>query len=405
MKQHFDTVVAGAGLAGLIAANHLADRGLSVLVLEKSSSAGGRARTKQAAALLNQGAHAVYRKGALARAMDNLGLPVQGGTVKGAGAWFMDGGLLRPLPSSAAALIASGVFPRRVLLNLMRLYAAVLASSPRPEERFGPWLDRLGAQNEVKNFFLMLTRLSTYSASPEDVSASAIRSQFKKSLSGVIYPDGGWQTLVDGLMARFKAKGGVMRSGEGLSAVEEDSMLRLESTRAGYTADSLILAMAPSQVRRIRADFLPGYEEEPVRAACLDLVLGSLPDPGKLIALDLHKPWYFSVHSAWAKLGGTVVQNLRYLKAGETVSRDEMEAWVDSIQPGYEKHVLSDQFLPSMHVAESSVDKSLPHPRVKERVFVCGDWVGPDMLADAAARSAVLAAGLAAAVCGKKAAA
>jgi hypothetical protein len=405
MKQQFDAIVAGAGLAGLIAANNLVDRGLSVLLLEKSAAPGGRARTRRNAALLNQGAHAVYRKGALAKAMQNLGIPLHGGFVSGAGAWFMDNGSLRALPASAGALLRSGVIPRRALPNMVRLYAAVLASSPRPEERFGAWLDRLGAHEQVKKFFLMLTRLSTYSAAPEDVSATAIRRQFKKSMSGVIYLHGGWQTMVDGLSARFQQKGGVMRSGEALTAFEEDSGVRIETTGGQYRTESIVLAMAPAQIRRMRADLLTGYQEEPLRAACLDLVCNALPDPQKLIALDLHRPRYFSVHSAWANLDGIVVHALRYLRSGEIGSRKEMEEWIDLVQPGLKRHVIADQFLPSMHVAESSVDKSLPHPTISERVFACGDWVGEDMLADAAAASAVEAAGLAAAVSGKRAAA
>ena len=39
-----DTVVVGAGLAGLVAANRLADDGLTVVVLDTLGRAGGRAQ-------------------------------------------------------------------------------------------------------------------------------------------------------------------------------------------------------------------------------------------------------------------------------------------------------------------------------------------------------------------------
>lgn len=46
MSQRQDVVVVGAGLAGLVAARILAERGLSVLVLEREAEVGGRQRTR-----------------------------------------------------------------------------------------------------------------------------------------------------------------------------------------------------------------------------------------------------------------------------------------------------------------------------------------------------------------------
>ena len=45
MAEHHDVVIAGAGLAGLAAARHLAIHGVDVLVLEAGDEVGGRVRT------------------------------------------------------------------------------------------------------------------------------------------------------------------------------------------------------------------------------------------------------------------------------------------------------------------------------------------------------------------------
>lgn len=405
MNQHFDAVVAGAGLAGLMAANRLIDEGMSVLVLEKNSEPGGRARTKESGALLNQGAHAVYRKGALAQAMQNLGLPVEGGVVSGSGAHFMKDGQLRVLPASAGQLLLSGALPKRSIPNMLRIYASVLAQTPQKKESFGEWLKRLGANDAVLRFLLMLTRLSTYSASPELMNAAAIQRQFKKSLGGVIYPHGGWQTMVDGLTTRFVGRGGVMRTGEGLASFTNKAMVHIASEKAEYTANVLILALEPSRIRAMRPDLLAHFSEVPVRAACLDLVLENLPEPKTTFALDLDRPWYFSVHSRYAELQGIVVHNLRYLKSGEEAARKDMEAWAESVQPGILTSVRFARFLPSMKAAESDADHRLASPRLTEGVYACGDWVGEDMLADAAASSGVHAAELAVEAFKKRAAA
>ncbi len=43
-------------------------------------------------------------------------------------------------------------------------------------------------------------------------------------------------------------------------------------------------------------------EAKPVRMACLDIALSSLPDKDALFALGVDRTLYFSVHSAYAKL-------------------------------------------------------------------------------------------------------
>ncbi|HMZ38167.1 MAG TPA: NAD(P)-binding protein, partial [Leptospiraceae bacterium] len=74
-----DSIVIGGGLAGPIAANIAARAGLSVTVVEKSKSLGGRARSAvRDQFIFNQGPHALYIRGNLARTLSDLGIKVTG---------------------------------------------------------------------------------------------------------------------------------------------------------------------------------------------------------------------------------------------------------------------------------------------------------------------------------------
>jgi len=144
---------------------------------------------------------------------------------------------------------------------------------------------------------------------------------------------------------------------------------------------------------------------------CLDLGLSSLPVPRHTYALGLVKPLYFSVHSAAARLapsGAALIHVSRNLGDNETIGRDgfeELESLVDLLQPGWRMLEIARQRFPLMLVANDYPQAALgglgarAPARLPEnnRVYIAGDWVGPEgFLSDAAAASGT-AAGLAAA--------
>lgn len=70
-------VVVGGGLAGLSCALRLANHGQRVVVLERATHVGGRARTQERAGFhVNLGPHALYRAGAARRGLFDLGVPI-----------------------------------------------------------------------------------------------------------------------------------------------------------------------------------------------------------------------------------------------------------------------------------------------------------------------------------------
>ena len=146
----------------------------------------------------------------------------------------------------------------------------------------------------------------------------------------------------------------------------------------------------------------------PIKAACLDVALDRLERPAHRFALGLDRPYYYSVHSAAAKLapeGISVVHVMKYLRHGAASPAEEieqeLEGCLDRIQPGWRSHTVVRRYLPSMTVSHSlplaSENGLAGRPAVSAtghaNVFLAGDWVGPEgLLADAAAASARSAA-------------
>ena len=72
-------IIIGGGLAGLTAANALAQPDRKITVLEQSEHLGGRAVTQQDAGFsLNLGPHALYRGGPAMRTFREWNIPIQG---------------------------------------------------------------------------------------------------------------------------------------------------------------------------------------------------------------------------------------------------------------------------------------------------------------------------------------
>src|SRR5262245_37671178 len=131
MTKQPPVVIVGAGLTGLISAALLARRGMSVEVLERSSALGGRAATRDKHGfLLNLGPHAVYRKGALKRTLDALGVPVTGGIATGAGGFAIGGGRAHTLPIGFTSLLATGVLGLSGKFEFARVYAKLPSVDP-----------------------------------------------------------------------------------------------------------------------------------------------------------------------------------------------------------------------------------------------------------------------------------
>jgi phytoene dehydrogenase-like protein len=415
-----DLIVVGGGLAGLSAAALVARAGRSVIVLEQASRLGGRAATQVRQGIhWNLGPHALYCHGHAFRLLKDLGVTFTGrlpnpgrGLLVGAAASY-------PLPAGVGSLLGSRWLTIRERWRLIRVLTMLKQVDAH---RFDgvpvrEWLARTAGAGNLSLLLNALLRLGTYADDPEAISAGAAIAQLKLALAGnVWYIDGGWQTLVDGLRDRAVEHGASVRTGARVVSVRCDSEGVSVQLASGedLRGRAAILAIEPGKT----CDLLELPDDSmlrrwiaasvPVRAAYLDVALSRLPRPDQRFGLGLDRPLYFSVHSAAAKLapeGIAVVQVMKYLGNDTTTPsqavEQELEHFLDQLQPDWRQHTLSRRFVPGMTVAHSlpcAVENGLagrPSVRISERpdVFLAGDWVGPEgLLADAAAASAQEAA-------------
>ncbi len=402
--------IVGAGIAGLIAAIELAHAGARVTVFEAASEPGGRARTKEAGGfLLNQGPHALYIDGAFRRELKRLGVPFTGGRANPPETLGLHNGKLRRLPISLSSLVVSDFFGVGDKLAFARVQKAVADSRGGEAGSYGAWLDAQKLSPIVRASMEAIGRVSSYANAPYLISAAAMLEQMRRAGKGVLYIDGGWATLIDGLGMAAQAAGAELRTGAGVQHVAvEGRRTRLSLADGGEAvADATLLALGPHEAAELapQIDSLRACAAEaiPVRANVLDLALERLPDGAKTFILGVDQPLYFSVHTHAARLapqGGAVVHVAKYLPPGEIPGRDamsELEALADLAMPGWRAVEVKRQELRGMVVVHAMPRCDVVRAGVVVRdapgVFVAGDWVGAEaMLSDAAAASAVHAA-------------
>jgi phytoene dehydrogenase-like protein len=421
-EQQNDVAVVGGGVAGLAAATLLAKQGKSVRLLEQSHALGGRARTRQQGGFyLNIGPHALYRGGQGMKVLGELGVEVRGRVPSVSGAYTVKGGVKHTFPAGMVSLLTTSLFNLPAKLETARLLASLakIDGNAVMNVSLREWVDREISHADVKDFLMAVFRVSTYSNAPELMSAGAAIEQLKMAFDkSVLYLDGGWQTIVDGLSEAARRAGVRMETGTKVEGVERDSAGVVRGVRFSdgrvLMASTVVVASSPSVAANLvgggRQTQLARWADEaiPVRAATLDVALRHLPKPKATFALGVDRPLYFSVHSATARLapeGGAMIHVAKYLSpdgedSNEAIER-ELEGLLDLVQPGWRDALAHRRFLPDLIVANSTPlaerdgTRGRPGPQVDDvpGLFVAGDWVGKEgMLVDASFASAKQAA-------------
>ncbi|MGB8164302.1 MAG: FAD-dependent oxidoreductase, partial [Nitrososphaeraceae archaeon] len=302
-----DVVIIGAGLSGLTTAILLARAGRSVSIFEQSSKVGGRARTENADGFyFNQGPHALYLSGAGAKGLQELGIKYRGSPppspqyfIKHNVKYQQGASFFSILTAKLLGGIGSKIELIRFFASLRKMNFNEIQSVTMEE-----WLKKRIHHRDVFDLLITLCRIVTYADDPKIQSAGSTLSQLQMAISGgVIYLDGGWQTLVNGLKSEaLKAKVRIY-SGKRVSNIKEaiiDSSTAAETTMPlwkitvsdGSTilASTLIIAGSPTDVQGLFRDSKPDLlsyrvgkktsrKINPVRAACLDVALSTLPNP------------------------------------------------------------------------------------------------------------------------------
>lgn len=396
-------VVIGGGLSGLATAVLLAQRGQRVVVLERSSALGGRARSPAVGPLpMNLGAHALYRRGVAEKTLRACGVVPRGFTPPVDGLVFTRGRALLPAPSSPAGMLWS---PRLSLAARAALVRALfrLGRAAREAPPTQTWAGWLAAERSTDAAAVLglLARLSTYADAPDQLSAAAVLRQVDRALGqGVLYLDGGWQTLVDALADRARSLGVELRLASPVARVAEDGRsVALEGgaeldARAAVLAVPLRVAAALTTVpalHALAASALPG------RVATWDAVVSALPNAALRIAQGLDTPTYFSVHSRPDERP-TRVHAHWVLRAGEKGADAlvALRAWVEQVQPGLGGHVVAERALPELQVADAlpiAGEPERPPVSLGEALYAAAEYAQPGaFLLDAALGAAQSAA-------------
>jgi hypothetical protein len=331
-----DVIVVGAGIAGLVTARTLQQAGASVTVLDQSTP-GGRARSvEREGFVLNQGAHALHGGGAAAGVLSGLGVTIDGSP-----------------PSPDVGVVDCGVV----------LSAAEAMGEIGPLVDAVQWIAGLALSPQGAMVARLLVRTTTYCNDVDHLSADAAHDGLRHLLTtGVTYLHGGWQRLVDQLLAgvevhrcdsaRLQIDGGAIRVGDHRAGA------------AVVAASARAVLGAPDRWAGVG---------EPVTASCLDL--GSRTRSRHGVVLDLVAPLYLSTHSVADGLAPDGL-HLCQLLGYDGADRQTMERFAATagIEPG---DVVMSRYLRQGNVA------------------VCGDWVGAHgMLADASILSGAAAAAM-----------
>lgn len=399
--------VVGGGLAGLATAAHLGRAGIASVVLERRREPGGRATTQVLDGFaLTEGAHALYLGGPGVRILRALGIDPPGGEPDVAHGRVVRAGGLHRSPFGSAILTTS-LLGIRERASAARLLAGLAFGEPQKAAGMSAseWIEAQSGGPRVHELLRALTRLSTYAGGLDELSGEVAVLQLRTAArKPVRYLDGGWASLVTALRSAAEAAGAEIRCAVTVEEVTEGPAVRIAGG-AVLPARAVVLAgLAPRAAARLtgRPVAAPG---PPVRAACLDVALTSLPRPENAWTLTLDEPLYVSAYSHVARLApgdGAVVHVVGHLGAAEdrAVTRDGLEAALDRAQPGWRERLVHANFLPRMTVVTAA---PAPGVRLADRpgidalgvpgVLLAGDWVGPEgWLADATLASAAAAA-------------
>jgi phytoene dehydrogenase-like protein len=409
-RETFDVVVIGGGLAGLAAAATAAKAGQRTVLLE-GHTPGGRATTDERRGFkFNQGAHAVYLGGAGNAVLGRLGVTHRGHPPIAGGTHGLVGDDVSPLPFSPAAALKSQHVSFRgkaQVAKLLGLGVNRIDTTTLADRSAEAWLADLGLRDDATAVIRTVMRVACFSDDLAAISADAAVRQLQLAVKpGVSYLDGGWQTLVDGLLGAALTAGADVRAHHLVFAIEPDGrawVVRTGGDEMGAVRGRTVIVagLAPQAT----AALLPGAPEwtglgPATTVACLDLGTSRVPSVPVLFGVD--RPLYFSTHCPPGDLaprGRAVVHLMRY---GTTKAEADRAELVDLARRAgvADGDIVEQRFLARMVVAHAT---PVPGSGLRGRpavdatgaagVFVAGDWVAPDgMLSDATLASAEAAA-------------
>jgi phytoene dehydrogenase-like protein len=339
-----------------------------------------------------------------------LAVPLEGKALAKSGAYALLDNEVHELPYAPLSMLRSRLLDGSEKLQFLRLMAGLNESKARAVSGLtvNQWLDRSVSSPRVRALLGMLVRLSCYAHAPDMLGADiAVRQVAHTARHNVMYLDGGWQRLIDALVARATQAGAALELGASVQRIETQSgriaaVVLADGRR--LPAERVIAAVDPGTLARL----LPGdllaegwaRAAVPLRAACVDLGVRELPHPERRSVQALDAPLYFANHSVYARLapeGCQLLGLIHYLAPGEDgrASEPVLRAFCERIQPGVWERAVVKRFMPNL-----VVHNDLPgaerarsvHPKIAGLSLVSDVSSARYMLADAVLDSARAAA-------------
>ncbi len=412
MNQTWDVIIIGGGLSGYVAANYLTKAGLSILILERGNKAGGRACTDIIKGqFFNLGPHALYKKGKAKPILEELGISLSGKSPK-IGGTIIEKGFEYAAPFSPFGLLTTNLLKGKGRLEWVRALMKVMNADSYLLEKqtFEQYVLHLTPSKKVHSLLYLLGRLATYCHAPELVSAKVMVNHLKLVIGGVLYLDGGWQTMIDQLNNKAVISGVQVQNGKAVKhIIKADHLFHVMLTDDKEFVGKYVLSTTgPNELGKMLSnlDAFPHIRFAPVKGATLDVALTRLPHPRMLFALGLSEPLYYSVHSGAAKLSAdgksSVLHVFKYHHPDDEIDptsvKIELEQFLEKLQPGWQSYLITSRFLPQITVNQRlpKMDDGQQLNRSKTEIpglYIAGDWTSPDyMLSEGAVYSGKCAA-------------
>jgi phytoene dehydrogenase-like protein len=388
---------------------------LNVTVLERSSRIGGRAASDTSNGFVfNRGVHALYRGGAATRVLDELGVEYSGGSP--GSAFALAQGRLHPIPTSLPLLLRTGLLGPLDKIEIARLFRSLpqLRAADFARVSVQDWLGQHLHSGRVRRLLSALARTFLYSPALEIASAEVFIERVQLALGRpVLYIDGGWQTIVEGLRSVAEAGGAAVRTTAGVEEIGISAaagvVLKLSNGETLRTR-AVVLAAAPREVTRLLGERLsPGYRASldatvPAQVACLDVALNGASSSRYPAIQDIDSPRFLATQSSYARIspaGSTALQMVKQLQSDVPTDpiedQRDLEGLIGLAQPGWQRRVVDRVFLPRMEAstmlptAAGGGLAGRPAHAVPgiEHCYLAGDWIGPEgYLLDASLASA-----------------
>jgi phytoene dehydrogenase-like protein len=390
----------------------LARAGKQVILLEQAKTLGGRAASQlHDGFIFNRGIHALYSGGVASEVLADLDVSFSGDSPKDI--WLLQNGKLQLSPGTPLALLTSRLFSLADKLELVKILGSLpkLNAHELRSLSVKAWLESKAKRPQVRAFLSSLATTFAYTTALDLVSAEVFIDKLQRTLKhSVIYIDGGWHTLIEGLRGVAEKSGVMMQTGQGVEAVdyqgEKARGVRLHDGTL-ISANAVILATRPKDAAKlVDHPVLQTLVRAliPVQVACLDVALRHLPQPKYGVVQDGEQPLFMSAQSLASKVtpeGGALIYSFKQLDPRtSTDPKDderELESLLDAAQPSWRDVLVRRQFLPRIEAvgalpsAKAGGFSGRPSVKVPgfNNLYLAGDWVGErGFLADASFSSA-----------------